>query len=50
MAAAVTLPYLATPGSLKTCLEKLRAAATPERVTADFISTKLKSKGAPEGP
>lgn len=42
---AATLPYLAAPGSLKTCLEKIRTAATPERVTADFISTKLQIKG-----
>jgi len=41
----VTLPYLAAPGSVKTALEKIRVAATPERVTRDFVSTKLRIKG-----
>ncbi len=39
------LPYLASPGSIKTALEKIRAAATPDRVTQDFIGTKLQIKG-----
>ncbi len=42
---AVTLPYLASPGSIKTCLEKIKAAATPDRVTTDFVTTKLQIKG-----
>lgn len=42
---AVTLPYLASPGSIKTCLEKIKAAATPDRVTQDFVTTKLQIKG-----
>jgi hypothetical protein len=42
---AVTLPYLAAPGSIKTALERIRSAATPDRVTRDFISTKLQIKG-----
>ena len=42
---AVTLPYLVTPGSIKTGLEKIRAAATPDRVTQDFVQTKLNIKG-----
>lgn len=42
---AITLPYLASPGSIKTCLDKIKAAATPERVTQDFITTKLQIKG-----
>src|SRR5687768_1351223 len=42
---ADTLPYLASPGSIKTCLDKIRAAATPDRVTQDFITTKLQIKG-----
>jgi hypothetical protein len=42
---AVTLPYLVSPGSIKTGLEKIRAAATPERVTQDFVTTKLQIKG-----
>jgi hypothetical protein len=35
------LPYLASPRSLKTALEKIRQAPTPERVTRDFVTTKL---------
>jgi hypothetical protein len=42
---AENLPYLATPASIKTALEKIRAAATPDRVTVDFIVTKLDIKG-----
>ena len=41
----VTLPYLVAPGSIKTAREKIKAAATPERVTGDFITTKLQIKG-----
>jgi hypothetical protein len=39
------LPYLVSPGSIKTALERIRQAATPERVTGDFVSTKLNIKG-----
>jgi Family of unknown function (DUF5343) len=39
------LPYLHTPGSIKTALERIRAAATPERVTNDFVTTVLQVKG-----
>jgi hypothetical protein len=46
---ATTLPYLSTPGSLKTCLEKIKVAATPDRVTQDFITTKLQIKGGTGG-
>jgi Family of unknown function (DUF5343) len=42
---AVTLPYLASPGSIKIGLEKIKAAATPDRVTQDFVQTKLNIKG-----
>lgn len=41
----VTLPYLASPGSIKVCLDKIKAAATPDRVTQDFVMTKLQIKG-----
>lgn len=41
----VHLPYLARPASLKTALERIRTAATPERVTGDFVSTTLNLKG-----
>jgi hypothetical protein len=41
----VSLPYLAAPGSLKTALDKIKIAATPDRVTRDFVSTKLQIKG-----
>src|ERR1700731_2059302 len=40
-----SLPYLASPGSIKTALERIRDAATPDRVTQDFITTKLQIKG-----
>jgi hypothetical protein len=43
--AGITLPYLASPGSVKTALEKIRTAATPDRVTQDFMTTKLQIKG-----
>lgn len=39
------LPYLASPGSIKTALERIKLAATPERVTGDFVTTKLQIKG-----
>jgi hypothetical protein len=42
---ATTIPYLASPGSIKTALEKIRSAATPERVTKDFVTTVLQIKG-----
>lgn len=42
---AVTLPYLVSPGSIKAGLEKIKAAATPDRVTQDFVQTKLNIKG-----
>lgn len=41
----ISLPYLASPGSIKSALEKIRTAATPERVTGDFVQTKLQIKG-----
>ncbi len=42
---ASTLPYLASPGSLTKALDKIKTAATPERVTFDFISTVIGVKG-----
>lgn len=42
---AVSLPYLPAPGSIKTGLEKIKTAATPDRVTGDFVNTKLQIKG-----
>jgi hypothetical protein len=42
---ASNLPYLASPGSLKNALDKIRVAATPDRVTQDFVSTRLQIKG-----
>ena len=43
------LPYVASPGSLKTALEKIRTAATPPRVTTDFVNTVLQIKGGTGG-
>lgn len=42
---STNLPYLASPGSIKTTLERIRSAATPERVTRDFVTTILQIKG-----
>ena len=42
---AINLPYLATASSLKNALERIRVAATPDRVTRDFVTTKLQIKG-----
>ncbi|QNP80720.1 DUF5343 domain-containing protein [Agrobacterium tumefaciens] len=42
---AANLPYVPTPGSIKNALERIMAAATPPRVTQDFIQTKLQIKG-----
>lgn len=41
----VALPYLASPNSIKTALEKIRSAATPDRVTKDFVNTVMQIKG-----
>jgi Family of unknown function (DUF5343) len=40
-----SLPYVYSPGSIKTALERIRQAATPDRVTRDFVTTKLSIKG-----
>jgi hypothetical protein len=40
-----SLPYLASPGSIKSALERIQNASTPERVTGDFVKTKLQIKG-----
>jgi Family of unknown function (DUF5343) len=40
-----SLPYLASPGSIKNALERIRQAATPDRVTQDFVATVLNIKG-----
>jgi hypothetical protein len=40
-----SLPYLASPGSIKSALDRIRSAATPDRVTVDFVTTKLQIKG-----
>lgn len=42
---AESLPYLVAPGSISKCLEKISNAATPEKVTGDFVNTKLGIKG-----
>lgn len=42
---AGNLPYLTTPGSLKNALDKIKTAATPPRVTRDFVATVLQIKG-----
>lgn len=42
---SISLPYLASPGSIKTALERISTAATPSRVTGDFVTTMLQIKG-----
>jgi hypothetical protein len=42
---AESVPRLAAPGSIRTALEKIANAATPERVTGDFVQTVLGIKG-----
>jgi hypothetical protein len=39
------LPYLATPGTITNCLKRIKEAATPPRVTSDFINSVLEIKG-----
>lgn len=40
-----TLPYLNAHGVITKTLEKVKSAATPDRFTQDFLSTKLGIKG-----
>lgn len=42
---AKKLPYVNQPGSMVKILEKVRSAKTPDRFTADFLSTKLGFSG-----
>lgn len=46
---AASVPYLASPGSIRTALEKIAEAATPERVNGDFVHTVLGIKGGTGG-
>ncbi len=47
---AEKLPYLAGYGIITKALEKIKAAATPERFTQDFLATKLGLKGGSARP
>ena len=42
---AAKLPYLSTPGTLKTALDRIKAAATPPTFNNDFVETKLQIRG-----
>lgn len=42
---AENLPYSTSVGTLENMLEKIKTASVPERVTQDFVSTKLAMKG-----
>ncbi len=44
------LPYMASPGSVRTVLEKIIEARVPERFTQDFLETKLGAKGGSARP
>lgn len=46
---ATVLPYLYRPGALKTAFDRIRSAATPDRVTGDFVNTVLQIKGGTGG-
>jgi hypothetical protein len=39
------LPYVTAPGNVEKALAGIKAAATPEKVTQDFVKTILKIKG-----
>ncbi len=43
--AAAKLPYLVTPGTITTALDRIKKAATPPTVNSDFVHTKLRIKG-----
>jgi hypothetical protein len=43
------LPYVSSSNSLKTAFDKIRTAATPPRVTTDFVNTVLQIKGGTGG-
>ena len=40
-----TLPYVASPGNISKALEAIKKAATPSKVTQDFVKTVLKISG-----
>jgi hypothetical protein len=40
-----TLPYVTAPGNIDRALKAIQSAATPERVTQDFVKTILKIPG-----
>lgn len=40
-----TLPYVTAPGNIEKALTAIKAAATPDRVTQDFVKTILKIPG-----
>ncbi len=44
------LPYLVSPGTVATALQKIRAAATPARFTQDFPANTLGMKGGSPKP
>ena len=43
------LPYVSSSNSLKTAFDRIRTAATPPRVTTDFVNTVLQIKGGTGG-
>src|SRR5437879_2980182 len=47
---AENLPYLVSPGTLATAFQKIKAAATPERFTQDFLANTLGMKGGTPRP
>lgn len=41
----INLPYLATPGTIINCLNRIKEASTPDRVNGDFVNNTLNIKG-----
>jgi hypothetical protein len=44
---AAALPYVSSPGNVEKALTGIKAAATPETVSQDFVKTILKIQGGP---
>jgi hypothetical protein len=42
------LPYITAPGNIDRALRAIQSAATPERVSQDFVKTILKSRAGRE--
>ena len=41
----LNIPYLASPGSIVKALERIKEIPTPDKVSQDFVKTKIGIKG-----